>query len=211
MGLAASQARFLSLTARVSNTEYQGQQINQQRNVLADETSNLFNRMMSVATPTPPDPSKYSASTQYTYNDDNGSTKTITGYSSITSGANSGKYTITYADGTTAIADSITIASGVLSTVTFNGSSTPTSLNAITITAADAYDAAYAQYQVQENQYNQQITRLNAETSAIQQKDKTLEMQLRQLDTAEKEYQTELESIKKVIDKNIDIVFKTFA
>ena len=31
MGMAASQARFLSLTARKTNVEYEGQQINQQR------------------------------------------------------------------------------------------------------------------------------------------------------------------------------------
>ena len=37
MGLAASQARFLGLTARKSNNEYQAQQINQQRLSLADQ------------------------------------------------------------------------------------------------------------------------------------------------------------------------------
>jgi len=37
MGLAASQARFLGLTARKSNNEYQAQQINQQRLNLAEE------------------------------------------------------------------------------------------------------------------------------------------------------------------------------
>ena len=31
MGMAASQARFLGLTARKTNVEYEGQQINQQR------------------------------------------------------------------------------------------------------------------------------------------------------------------------------------
>ena len=34
MGLAASQARFLGLTARKSGVEYQGQQIKQQRTAL---------------------------------------------------------------------------------------------------------------------------------------------------------------------------------
>lgn len=38
MGMAASQARFLSLTARLSNLEYEGQQINQARSELADKT-----------------------------------------------------------------------------------------------------------------------------------------------------------------------------
>ncbi len=39
MGLAASQARFLMLTARLSNLEYDGQQINQARSELADKTA----------------------------------------------------------------------------------------------------------------------------------------------------------------------------
>ncbi len=54
MGMAASQARFLGLTARKSNVEYQGQQINQQRTALATESSNLFHQMMTLNVPTPP-------------------------------------------------------------------------------------------------------------------------------------------------------------
>ena len=41
MGMAASQARFLGLTARKSNNEYQVQQINQQRLSLADQMSEI--------------------------------------------------------------------------------------------------------------------------------------------------------------------------
>ena len=54
MGLAASQARFLALTARKSNIEYQGQQINQQRTVLANKVSNTTNEMLALNPPTPP-------------------------------------------------------------------------------------------------------------------------------------------------------------
>ena len=41
MGLAATQARYLGLTARKTNVEFEGQQINQQRTALANQTSNL--------------------------------------------------------------------------------------------------------------------------------------------------------------------------
>ena len=41
MGMAASQARFLGLTARKSNNEYQVQQINQQRLSLADQQAEI--------------------------------------------------------------------------------------------------------------------------------------------------------------------------
>ena len=54
MGLAASQARFLGLTARKSNVEYQVQQINQQRVALSNEVMNLYNKYNDLDVPTPP-------------------------------------------------------------------------------------------------------------------------------------------------------------
>lgn len=54
MGLAASQARFLQLTSRKSNIEFQGQQINQQRLLLANESSGLYQRQLTLQPPTPP-------------------------------------------------------------------------------------------------------------------------------------------------------------
>lgn len=55
MGMAASQARYLSLTARKSNVEYQGQQVNQKRTSLSNQSANLYNQMMTMEVPTPPD------------------------------------------------------------------------------------------------------------------------------------------------------------
>lgn len=54
MGLGASQARFLQLTARKSNIEYMGQQINQERLSLANESAGLFERSLTITAPTPP-------------------------------------------------------------------------------------------------------------------------------------------------------------
>ena len=59
MGMAASQARFLGLTARKSNVEYQGQQINQQRTALSNESANLYNQMLELTVPTPPSTNDY--------------------------------------------------------------------------------------------------------------------------------------------------------
>ena len=39
MGMAASQARYLALTARKTNVEYEGQQINQERTALANQSA----------------------------------------------------------------------------------------------------------------------------------------------------------------------------
>ncbi len=59
MGMAASQARFLGLTARKSNVEYQGQQVNQERTALANDSANLYNQMMALDVPTPPSANEY--------------------------------------------------------------------------------------------------------------------------------------------------------
>lgn len=109
MGLAASQSRYLMLTARKSDLELTGQQINQSRLQLANIQNDLFN----VAT-----------------------------------------------------------------------TLDPTSAQAI---------------QIQ--------TRINA----VQSLDQALELQLRRVDTQQQAVQTEIEAVRKVIDKNIDIVFKAFA
>ncbi len=67
MGMAASQARFLSLTARKSNTEYEGQQINQERTALANESSNLYAELTKLDVPTPPSTSDF-YKTVYSFN-----------------------------------------------------------------------------------------------------------------------------------------------
>lgn len=74
MGMAASQARFLGLTARKTNTEYEGQQVNQQRTALANQSAGLFNQMMSLEVPTPPLATNFSR-TEYVFTDPSTSQK----------------------------------------------------------------------------------------------------------------------------------------
>ena len=59
MGLSASQARLLSLTARQSNIEYEGQQINQQRTTLSNESSSYYNSLLEMSVPVPPSTNDY--------------------------------------------------------------------------------------------------------------------------------------------------------
>ena len=68
MGMAASQARYLQLSARMSNCEYEGQQINQQRTILANESANLFNQMLVMQVPTVPSSTDFTT-VQYTFSD----------------------------------------------------------------------------------------------------------------------------------------------
>ena len=108
MGLAASQSRFLALTARKSDLELTGQQINQSRIQLANETNSLYNQSSTL------DPSS-----------------------------------------------------------------------------------------VEAQQIQDQI-------NAMEQLDIALELQLRRVDTQQQATETEIASVQKVIDKNIELVFKTF-
>lgn len=66
MGMAASQARYLALVARKSNCEYEGQQINQSRLALSNQSADLFNQMMTLEVPSPPSKTDYTYK-QYSY------------------------------------------------------------------------------------------------------------------------------------------------
>lgn len=68
MGMAASQARYLALSARKTNVEYEGQQINQQRLVLSNQTADLFNQMLTMSVPICPDSNDFTK-LQYSWND----------------------------------------------------------------------------------------------------------------------------------------------
>src|SRR5574344_496264 len=339
MGMAASQARYIELTARKTNVEYEGQQINQQRTNLANESAGLFNQMLALTVPTAPSTSSYTQ-TQYTFSDgandytitdekpitgdvdnnyeityynvaqvDKGIQKTrndlgvvnesgtywitdgaatdpqnekkltectkddedystkkaqltqicidnptsqITtdlGYDSSTKSiteANIGNAYYYTADGTTYYyckSDLDTAAtkkgvaltlngyyyatrkekedttskaylqtedSGRLSTVKLDGYSSTFDVTTTTTTNQNAYNDAMNEYNYQTEVYEQDINRINAKTEIIQEEDRTLEMKLKQLDTEQKALQTEMESVKKVIEKNIEETFKTF-
>lgn len=68
MGMAASQARYLGLTARKTNVEYEGQQINQARTALANQSANTFNDLLALEVPTAPSTQDFTE-LKYTYKD----------------------------------------------------------------------------------------------------------------------------------------------
>lgn len=84
------------------------------------------------------------------------------------------------------------------------------SLTTNTITDEEAYNDALNQYRYEQNQYDKKIQEINSKLEIVQQQDKSLELNLKQLDTEENAISTELEAVKKVISKNIDSSFKTF-
>lgn len=52
---------------------------------------------------------------------------------------------------------------------------------------------------------------MQARIERLQSVDQILELQLRRVDTQQQAVQTEVQAVQKVIDKNIDMSFKTFA
>lgn len=92
MGMAASQARFLGLTARMNNIEFEGQQINQQRTALSNKSASYYSDLLGMTVPTAPSVENFTQ-TVYTFND-GALTNQIT--SLIADTANPGKYSVSY-------------------------------------------------------------------------------------------------------------------
>lgn len=342
MGMAASQARYLEITARKTNVEYEGQQINQQRTALANESSGMFAQLMALQVPVPPSTSDYTTST-YSFNNGandnvvdsinpltgdpnynsnvtyhytqsvykgigqlrtdlgvmgtgttadpywltNGTTTKQTklsqcaatdtnydaekaaleqicknnptstliaalGYNSTTGTIDPTRignaYTYSNVSGTTYYYSATDLAaststtgnavaltgyytgnidqkisntekayvtyasSGRASTIQLSSTAGTTfDMTSVTTTDETAYNNAMNEYEYQQQNYQQEVTAINAKTCIIQQQDKTLELQLKQLDTEQQALSTEMDSVKKVIDKNIEQTFKTFS
>ena len=336
MGMAASQARFLGLTARKTNVEYEGQQVNQQRTTLANQSANYYNQLLGMTVPTPPSTSDYTK-TVYTFEDGNLSnsitsliaksngtylvsyisswvndfTPVAAGSAIVTKddndtfkiggtdlrilGNNTGiskdpyyktlsqeqktkalneerdylellknkygaeewyvRYVQNTTDGTwnpvfynkkvvdSAIYDDKGTSQsninaykigtaketeevkGVTSRLEKDStgryinitlhSEDPTkavtySLTTNTITDEAAYEDAMNQYEYDKYQYDQSITEINAKIEIIQSQDKNLELRLKQLDTEQEAIQTEMDTVEKIIQKNVESTFKTF-
>ena len=83
-------------------------------------------------------------------------------------------------------------------------------MNTETITDENAYNDAMNQYNYDMQVYEMAIAVINAITEKFQEQERTLELRFRQLDTEQDALQTEMEAVKKVIEKNIESTFKTF-
>lgn len=101
-------------------------------------------------------------------------------------------------------------ASGRPQSIKYEDSTATYALNTETITDENAYNDAMNQYNYDMQVYEKAIADINAKTEKIQEQDRTLELRLRQLDTEQDALQTEMEAVKKVIEKNIESTFKTF-
>ena len=100
---------------------------------------------------------------------------------------------------------------GRFTSVKFDNDSVVYSLNVETVTDDAAYQDAMNEYLYKKEQYEKTIADINAQTSIIQQEDRTLELRLKQLDTEQNALATEMDAVKKVIKDNVEKTFKTFS
>ena len=137
MGMSASQARFLTLTARKTNVEFEGQQINQQRTTLSNESANYYSQLSSLAVPIPPSTEDY---TRITYTFEDGSEKnTVTSIVATSNTKSTGVYMLNYVqeipandmvvNGTSVISNKASTGKTYNSTGTGNGSKSDTGSN----------------------------------------------------------------------------------
>ena len=240
MGLAASQARLLLLTARKSDLEFRAQQITNAEMILAmqtEEVARTYSNKLSNQTIRYIDQASQSEIEITAANlsnlsatgmklqllDDNGEwqdwvsdgTKTVTGYQNENGEVITiEEYNLLTDEDKTNYKEMFVmnnetnnykgpqilegINGGTMRIVTSGGVELGVNDTAFSVgynTADDA--AADAEYR--------------SKTAAIQIKEKRLQMDLQQVETQQKACDTEIDSVKKVMDKNIERTFKVFS
>ena len=70
---------------------------------------------------------------------------------------------------------------------------------------------AYIYQGIDDDEMNEGLAEYESKVALLENQDKQFDMRLNQLKNEQKAIETEMESIKKVIDKNIEETFKTFA
>ncbi len=222
MGLSASEARFLSLTGKKSDLEFEAQQISNRRERLASGTNEVQAAYSKSINNTV---LKFKVITE------EGMKSNVLTYSSIM-----GKYAdsafsnmyLTDALGRKVVADKKDIPDGenekeyivdphllegayfedtlkegvyFISKKDTEGKLVPQSLATLPLITEEYDESDDAQA---EAKYNQEMDKL-------QRDDKKLELELNRIESNHKAIETELQSVQKIIEKNIETSFKTFS
>ena len=223
MGIAASEARYLSLLARQSGCEFQGQQLQQSILDLSNKSSMLFSQQLDLAVPVMPMKTNYTT-TVYTYeSDDESKTKyTIGEWSPITPPQDDNNYTIivTYVNDSGDVeeyyngpAKVVVDTDGRFKSVTFTKPEEEAETHTLKveqISDEEGYEDAMQRYKYEQALYDKAYADINAQISIINSQDKVLELKLSQLDIERTALKTEVESLQKVIKENVEKSFKTF-
>ena len=228
MGLAASQARLLTLTARQSDNEYNGQIINNRRLILSNkmkEVANAYadgmsNKQLKIAIDSTSKVAMTSLTSSELYAFLSASNFVLVD----ASGQAVNTAVTTNSDGSTsrAYADH---SGNVITTSEVERllrAGTLEISNGTIITAADGTKSYSLSFDWRSDESSTFIdtynttddaavaARYEADSAEVQSQDKRLELELKQLDTEHKAIETEIDAVKKVIEKNVQSSFKTF-
>lgn len=196
MGLSSSQARMLMLFARKSDLEQRGQNINNRRMLLANQTaeaSSVYSNKLNNMT----------FKTAKVNNPDEMANLDGAAFAAKFLTADSG-YTFKNANGEDVTADKmkeLTKGQDALSLYTLLKNYTIADTKGNNL---DMSDGLYTEDDAAASAKYKQIT------DRLQAQDKQLEIELKNIDTQHQAVQTEIDAVKKVIDKNIEMTFKTF-
>ena len=195
MGLAASQARMLLLVGRKSDLEYRGQLINQRRLRLASDTEQVAKDYTDAI-----------SNRVLKFKNIDGNEVSVSSANLASNGfavidVNTGKRVMSTKDDSTAIENGLRNGTYQLKTLVDGvpqGALIAWSTNSSFDDNLNTTDDAVA-----ESTYAYKSSVLNAQ-------DKQLELELKNVDTQHNAVQTEIDAVKKVIEKNIESSFKTF-
>lgn len=241
MGIAASQARLLLLTARKSDMEYRAQVISQRKIVLAMQTEQLA-RDYSTAI------SNRVLKLTWNLNSNDGSTvDEVLTYAGLTAknsniigqfrvimpseayaaangeklnykivvdklpdGADPSRYQVIPNINSNVVAFQNALRNGSLYVQKLQ--ITGEAENATNVWKTESWQgAAYIKDELNTNDDAMAQSMYEAKSLIIQNQDKMLDLELKQVETQQKAADNEMESVKKILDKNIEKSFKTFA
>jgi hypothetical protein len=220
MGMSASQARMDLLVARKSDLEYQGQQINQRRLLLSYQSESValtYNNALSAK-------KVYALtgdnSTQVEFKPDaNGIVTTNTGTYRILvrsecsfneKGETANVPSSAWLKGTSSDVVSQGLQNGAFFIQMKTAAGTWSDYKAGTTDRLDwRTQPGILEADNQDNREEATAT-YDAQSAMIQEQDKRLEIELKNVDTQHNAVQTEVDAVKKVITKNIEGSFKTF-
>jgi hypothetical protein len=224
MGLAASQARLLSLSMRQDDNELRGQKINNRRLALSSKmdaiataySKGMSNTRLMMRQSSGSDQMTtfkasllaangmglvYGDSKDLVKQDLTGDAKTNPNYGKYISGGSSPNFTY--------FTDEVIeakIVQGSLSIAALD----PNTGKAVNVIDWRSDTTSTVSQELDESDDKVVAAKYEADSTKVQTADKRLEMELKDLDTQHKAIETEVDAVKKVIDKNIQGSFKTF-
>lgn len=229
MGMAASQARLLTLTARKSDLEFRAQQITNSEMILAMQTEVAAKEYSNAMSNTKYQVNTYTSDSDkqsvwadmtaeqlfgvmgYGMRSDNGEKITLQNYEELLANGDSMAQKLEQAmmvvpgdNGELQWTKSPSVTKFFLTTVgggllNADGADTSLSGDENITTTYDTSDDAAAQAK-----YDQKMARIEV-------KEKQLQIDLEQIKNQQKACDTEIDSIQKIIDKNIERTFKVFS